>query len=762
MAIIKRPALLFWLAVSLVLGVVWNLSPLLETIGYEYSLFSALLSSLVAGHLGVLFPHAIRQYAPLGFWCIYLRLLKQAYAVPLLLLLLSLLNGFRVPFCNLPEGLGFFALMPLFGVAIAAAIGLTIGLAAPGRISGTLLWAALFILSLAIGLYRFYATPAVYLFHPFAGYYPGVLYDRLIQIDTRLLTYRVTTVVQTLAILHATALLYDPKRVSLSTHRFEPGTGLFFRTVGMLTLAWLFQLLSSHLGHQTDRNDLIRALPVHVATKHLDLYFPEETESTLRRDLTADARFSLHQVGEYLDLDISNRISVFFFLDAEHKGRLIGAAQTNVAKPWRREVYVILESPPHAVLRHELVHAVSADFGRGPFRIAGGLGGLVPNPALIEGLATAGGGVRGDLTVHQWAAAMNKLEILPPLEKLFGLGFFDVAASAAYTAAGSFCDYVSQQYGAKALRSAYFHSDFEKGTGEPLGRLARDWLEHLKRIPLSPADLAAAEHRFDRTPVIRTTCVHEVARICRAAWRYTHTGAYDAAAARFAKAHRKSGEATATYRNLFWNAVAAGDRGKQREMGNHIINGAAFTRADKSAAREILADLDRQAGKPGRYSDIYAELAETAAGSAGARRLWIKAYLAAYPTLFTDQILEVLTPGLNSTAKQITRVALVISSAAHDHPSDPVFQYLLARQYFNVEDYASALNCLNSATGLDKVLPAVHTEARMLRGKSLLFLEWFHQAEQVFEEVADDSGVRQGIRAAAADWSARARFMRHI
>ena len=58
---------------------------------------------------------------------------------------------------------------------------------------------------------------------------------------------------------------------------------------------------------------------------------------------------------------------------------------------------------------HEIAHVVAGSFARGPFRVAGALGGWWPNPGLIEGVAVAASPDDDELTGAQWARAMIDL-----------------------------------------------------------------------------------------------------------------------------------------------------------------------------------------------------------------------------------------------------------------------------------------------------------------------------------------------------------------
>src|SRR5690606_13490283 len=95
------------------------------------------------------------------------------------------------------------------------------------------------------------------------------------------------------------------------------------------------------------------------------------------------------QAERALGVSQRERVTAFFFRNAAEKRALMGASNTYIAKPWRNEVYLQVGEWPHPVLFHEIVHVVVGNVGRGPFRIAGTLGGLLPSPAIIEGVAVA-------------------------------------------------------------------------------------------------------------------------------------------------------------------------------------------------------------------------------------------------------------------------------------------------------------------------------------------------------------------------------------
>ena len=180
--------------------------------------------------------------------------------------------------------------------------------------------------------------------------------------------------------------------------------------------------------------------------------FLEKMDKELQREITINNKKidhpDLKQRAQFVALNLIQAI----LNSEEQKAAAMGAKDTNVAKPWRAEVYLVLRPPPHPVLRHELAHVVIGAKAPGPFAMAGRFDGWVPNPGMVEGIAVAVEETRGDLTVHQWAAAMSKAELLPRLGHLFGFGFFTKHAGTAYTAAGSFTAWVREIFGPKALQ----------------------------------------------------------------------------------------------------------------------------------------------------------------------------------------------------------------------------------------------------------------------------------------------------------------------
>src|SRR5690606_34710783 len=117
------------------------------------------------------------------------------------------------------------------------------------------------------------------------------------------------------------------------------------------------------------------------------------------RDCDAQVR----AVEGWMGIEGKDRITAYLFRDPGQKRRLMGAATTYIAKPWRKEVYLQDSGFPHPVLGHEIAHVVAGSFSQGPFRIGGGMG-LRSNPGLVEGIAVAASpDENDDLTPLEWS-----------------------------------------------------------------------------------------------------------------------------------------------------------------------------------------------------------------------------------------------------------------------------------------------------------------------------------------------------------------------
>ncbi|MET0414176.1 MAG: hypothetical protein ABW217_22895, partial [Polyangiaceae bacterium] len=159
--------LVAWLAIGFL--------PLFGGPGYEAALALGVLLPLPLAMLAAARAQA-GTASPLAAWLDGMRL---ALGLVLACLLVNLLHGARVGFCDPLEGLVLFGLGPAAGALMAATWGSLSGLLARrfgfGRGLGLTLAALGPLGGVLLSFARFLSSPMIFAFDPFAGFFAGTL-----------------------------------------------------------------------------------------------------------------------------------------------------------------------------------------------------------------------------------------------------------------------------------------------------------------------------------------------------------------------------------------------------------------------------------------------------------------------------------------------------------------------------------------------------------------------------------------------------------
>lgn len=456
----------------------------------------------------------------------------------ILILAVAVLHGARVGFCEPAEGFVLLCLGPGVGAALGGLWGATVGILRCGRrgwIKTVLLAVSLPVLTALFSVARFLTSPMVFAFDPFVGYFAGPLYEVVEAPLARLLTYRAGSAATLLAALCAASLGERGRGADGAPgvlrlrrpldRRAVVGLALFGSTSLGLALA------GKELGHFSTTTSLRQTLGGELSYGRCDVVYDESLRRSDVARLARECDGHLAQLERFFEAKGPERVTVMLFANSAQKGRLMGAATTYIAKPWRREVYLQPAGFPHPVLGHELAHVVAGAFGAGPFRVAGPLGGWVPDPGRIEGVAVAAAPRDDtDVDVEEWAAAMRRVKLLPPLGRVFRLSFLGESSARAYTVAGAFTAWLRQEFGAEVLRRWYGGDSLQVLTGADLDELERRWHARLDALPLSEELLHEASARFERPAIFGRQCPHLVDRLYERAQQWL--GAQDPGRAR--------------------------------------------------------------------------------------------------------------------------------------------------------------------------------------------------------------------------------------
>lgn len=577
--------------------------------------------------------------------------------------ILAVLGSWMSPACERSEGYALLALGSGLGVVLAALVTesvMTLRSAIPA-LERVPRWAVGVLVPLgpiAVGLHGLYASPSVFAYSEFLGYFAGPLYDRVEYRFDTLLTYRAISLM-----LAASCALLIRKEAKA---RWAGGA--------CLALYSGLRLSGDLFGHETSAASLSRALNGSAAWGPCTVrYAPDKTRRTEAELVARECSVHLREVSEYFGVEAPGRVTVHLFASVAEKAIWTGAGRTYVAKPWRDEVYVHASGYPHPVLRHELAHVVAARFGRGPFKIAGALAGLIPDPGRIEGFAVAAApSESSDGTLAEWARAQLDQGAMPPLGRLFQFGFYGESSARAYGAAGAFVAFLHEQYGASTLRAWYAGAKLESLTKKSLSELEESFHDALKQENVPAVVRNAARERYSTPAVLERVCPHAVDRalaeaqeICsldpRLAEREVErAAAWDPGA---------KGEA-------LWLSdcfLRTGDSAHASAILSPKSEDAPWVREEKT---EKNADLDWLGGERERALAAYLALVERATSSAGLRALDLKIW--ALTTAQGSREEELIRDALAARAEPLQVVSL-IAERREDGPPRFLEEYLLGR-----------------------------------------------------------------------------------
>jgi len=735
---------------ALVLGV---LQPVLCAYG-SADLTRRYVRAAEAGAAGVRMPSLSELFARTGGFAAAL------WAIPVIVLGLDAL---RVRNCSPLESIASMLLGPGFGTALACVVGTGLALLAP-RLRLLPLWAAAVPVATELwAVYRMVTGPAIYAYGHFFGFFPGTLYDENVSLTLSFLWLRVASALLLWGYVLLIVGSVQPETLRLSWSRER----LALRLTGglCLGLVGLAEYYSDELGWSSSTTRVQHALGGQLESQRCHMYFPREWTRAERERSAAECDFRVERAEHWLGLTHPGRIDVYLFRSPAEKYHLMGAEATNLAKPWRSEVYISQLGWPNPVLGHELVHVVARGAGRGPLRIAGRWGGLWPNPALIEGVAMAAAFTpTAGLTLHEWAHAMLELDMVPPLSQLFGPGFFGQQERLAYTLSGSLLDFVRQRWGAAAVRKTYSTGDLQSGVGVSLVDIDAAWRAHLRAEPLSARARDLAKARFSGRGVLSAVCPHVLAKLRNDV--KADLGAGDDANARkdcqaILDIEPHDAGARATLASVLTRLGA-------REQAAHELSRLIEAGAPAPytvAVRQSVADQAMRLGDYARALTLYEALLQEPLEDDQLRTLQVKA-LACRAAMGTQtgvrqaQVLfELLVGQPGEHADPATAVHL--ARELRDLRADGLAQYLEARQLFGQKNYALAADLLAQANARGLPSSQLRAESLRLEVKSRLALgETPNAAAQLEQAIAraqqlQDMGT-QAERAEADD------FLKHI
>ncbi len=554
-----------------------------------------------------------------------------------------------------------------------------------------------------------------------------------------LATYRLGTAATTVFAV-AAALHLRRDEAGRARPRWMGRPGVF--GVGVLALAASVAVtaLGPSLGHWSTRASITEELGARVDGDRCVVIYDRslERERILLFVRECEAHVKLDEA--WWGAHGPEKITAFVFSSESQKARLMGASGTNIAKPWRAEVYVQDADYPHRVIGHELMHVIASSDGRSIFRIGGDLGGYLPNPGLIEGVAVAASPKEDDLSPMEWAKAMKDLGILPTLGELFQLGFVGENASMAYTVSGAFVGWVHDRYGAQAVRRWYGGKTLRELTGKDMKELEVDFHAELDSIVLPDAVSILAKAKFDRPGFFARRCPRRVDECRDKAESATSSGDAKGALEQIAIARRWEPENPNLRLDEAFALLVSDDPERGVALLEAVEGDEKVPRHTRDRASEELADRALKRGDVEVARKRYEDLVSRTIDESKLRTLYVKIAATRDPEM--RPALVTLLVGQGKRKADRTWAAAMLGVLDRERPKDGLAPYLLGRYFIDSANYETAVAAFSRALARDLSVPRVRIESHRLKLISQTAMGDCDGAEQTLGDYEREPGVR--------------------
>lgn len=477
--------------------------PLLNYLGFEFSALTTLVSSIIVGLLTIS-AWRRRQLASGGSLEQFIdTAVLYSLLVAVIPFVIMSLNAFFVKNCSYVEGAILFLLLVLPAVALAQAIALCIAV-------GFTRWNKTLFLLIHVGIllhipFVTFTGIQIFAFNPIMGFFPGFTYDETLNVIGRLVVYRVETVAMIVLFWLFTFWLEKGKKVRGPWSGVVPIKQRWIAGgLGLIIVAFVW--FSDDLGLSSSLNSVKSRLGGETETEHFIIRYPSGMKHTQVQDIVLLHEFYFDQISKELRVSSHRKIESFVYESPEQKGRLVGAARTDISKPWLWQLHINLDDVEQS-LKHELVHVMAAEFGSPLFRIS-------TNSGLIEGAAVAVERVAYDAVVHRAAALAFAIDVRVNMGDLFSVsGFFKAHPGVSYTLAGSFCRYLIDHYGLRRFKRVYRTGDFNAAYNRDFERLIADWRQYLTMFEVKDPEKRKAAYLFKRPSIFGKECARVIANL---------------------------------------------------------------------------------------------------------------------------------------------------------------------------------------------------------------------------------------------------------
>lgn len=473
--------------------------PLLNILGFEYSIFSAFFLTLCCG-LSVTF------FLKWNF--VYRRIAAIQILFFFIPLVLGYLNSFLVKNCSLLEGLEFYFVF----AGVSTVFGTSIGFLSfflhkkYSPIIFVLFFLMIFIWSVVV----YYFHPQLYLFNPIYGFFPGFVYDEDITLTSTILLYRAGIFLISMLIIltcHRYAKSKSSKKYNILFNR-----GLLFITLLIICLMIYF---SDDLGWSTSINRLEKNFDNRMIDKRFEFHFESDSVSEIQKKIIKhETEFHFEQLADFFKTKPKKIVKIFLFESDESKKKLLGTASADFTKPWLYQIYITRDNFKK-VIKHELAHIFSGGYSENLFHVAHNF-----NLVLIEGAAMAAEWEWNEHEPHFYASNIFRfIGELNPEHYFRGFNFAFKPSTMSYIMSGSFARYLIDEYGIEKFGKLYATGDFENTYSINLSDLSAQYIIFIKSLNTKAEDSLSTEYYFKRQSLFEKECLRTIAKKTKQAFK---------------------------------------------------------------------------------------------------------------------------------------------------------------------------------------------------------------------------------------------------
>ncbi len=401
--------------------------------------------------------------------------------------------------CLMWTGVGLWVLLPIPSILFGVSIGRfyrKMSLPLPKLLTIT----TISFVAVGILAYEFFTLPQVYYFNHVWGAWPGPIYDEEIRITAGLLWFRLTTLLWIVLIWWLPTISSSKKSISIVS------------ISGILIIISLF--IQPQLRISTPRSFLKSELSEVIKTEHFHIYYDASNFDPDEREYWA-ARHEFHfrQIIDILEIDWPENqiIESFAYANAWQKKDLVGAKFTSYVPVWLEQDQLhIAKEHLEGVLKHELVHVITKQFGNDLINASWSIG-------LVEGVAEAiAKDASGVSTLDQIIAAEDPLPTTEQIAAAMSLtGFYVSASSISYTTSGSFVSYLLENYPIDHFKEAYASTDIESAYELPFDTLVTRWKAQLPVTEVDSVDARISQMVFSQRSLFQMSCPRKIHPILR-------------------------------------------------------------------------------------------------------------------------------------------------------------------------------------------------------------------------------------------------------